>query len=249
MKPCSPKRNAELALDWDRLALERQRQIASGDDLSFHHVIVPKTLELLKGCNLDVVLDIGSGTGEFTRRLAEISQKLIALEPSHASTTLAREVCKSNNNVAFLEMAVEDAVVELSGVGATCAIALMSLMTAPDLYRVATSLSNIMKPPARFVAILTHPYFWPKYRGYDEAAWFRYENEIFIESPFVISKCKTDITTTHIHRPLQQYISVFSLQGFSLEGLIEPVPNMEVQALYPTLWHFPRFIGLKWQRV
>ena len=246
MKPSLPKTHLELIESWDQLARERHRQIQSGDDLSFHHIIVPMALELLDGCEKTVTLEIGSGTGEFTGRLAQISGQVLAAEPSPVSLQLARENCRSHKNVQFFESPIENTTDELVDSKVTCSVALMSLMTAPDLYAIVRSLNTILPPFSRFVAVFTHPCFWPKYRGYHDKGWFNYKKEIFIEAPFTISKCATDILTTHIHRPLEHYLSAFSSSGFCLETLVEPVPSAEIQILYPEPWRFPRFIGLKW---
>ena len=248
MKPCLPRNHAELIQAWDQLAEERHRQIVSGDDLSFHYVIAPTALSLLEDCNTDVVLDIGSGTGEFTVQLAQFCRQVLAVEPSRISTKLAKNSCRTYNNVQFFESPVEDIIDELIHTNVTCAVAVMSLMTAPQLHKVVCALNMILPPQAHIVAILTHPCFWPKYRGYDEAPWFSYEKEIFIEAPFAISRCSTSTITTHIHRPLDYYLSVFSQRGFLLDAMIEPMPAPEIEALYPTRWHFPRFIGIRWQR-
>ncbi len=66
IRPCPPKTHAELAREWDQLAEERHRQIASGEDLSFDHIVVPTIWRLFEGADRTVVLDIGSGTGDFT---------------------------------------------------------------------------------------------------------------------------------------------------------------------------------------
>ena len=249
MRPCRPKGHADLVKDWDRLALERHRQISSGIDLSFDHVVVPTTWDLLEGCNRSIVLDVGSGTGEFTAQLARASGRVVAIEPAHASTVVARGVCRTMTNVRFVEASLEDAADQLLEVEATSAVAVMSLMTAPDLRSLAAALSRVLNPGGRLVAVLTHPCFWPKYWGYSDASWFKYENEIFIEAPFAISRCATEVVTTHIHRPLEQYLSTFSDAGFRLERLVEPMPSEDVQALYPEGWAFPRFIGLRWANV
>lgn len=248
MIPCSPKSHEQLVSAWDELAEERHRQIISGADLSFHYVTVPAALSLLEGCNREVILDLGSGTGEFTVQLAKFSKKVIAVEPSRASTRLARKQCRNHDNVQFLEFPVEEVIGELSNANVTCAVAVMSLMTAPELDRVAWALGTILPPGSKVVAILTHPCFWPKYQGYDQASWFSYKKEIFIEAPFAISRCSTNINATHIHRPLEQYISVFSQQRFLLDAIVEPVPAPEIQALYPLPWRFPRFIGIRWEK-
>ena len=246
MNPCGRKSHAELVRAWDRLAEERHRQIASGSDLSFDNVVVPTALRLFRACDPGTVLDVGSGTGEFTARLADVSGQVIAIEPSRGSTALARVVCRSKSNVEFVKAPLEDAGSALVDAAATSAVAVMSLMTTPDLAKFACALARVLRPASRFVAVLTHPWFWPRYWGYDDAPWFHYEEEIFIEAPFATSECVTDIVTTHIHRPLEQYVMTFLKEGFVLETLVEPMPSAEVQVLYPKQWAFPRFIGLRW---
>ena len=228
------------------MAVERNRQIVSGDDISFHHVVVPTALSLLGGCNTSTIVEIGSGTGQFTERLATLCGHILAVEPSEVSLRLAKENCSSNNNVTFFECPIECATDQLVNFNVTSAIAIMTLMTAPDLLAVARSLSAILPPDARFVAVMTHPWFWPQYWGYHDRKWFSYEKEIFVEAPFAISRRVTELLTTHIHRPLGQYLSTFSENGFYLEDMVEPLPGPEVEKLYPEPWRFPRFIGLRW---
>jgi FkbM family methyltransferase len=248
IRPISPKGHTELASQWDRLAEERHRQISSGEDLSFHYVVVPTTWKLLEGCDLSVVMDIGSGTGDFTARLARVAGKVIAIEPSAASMALARRVCQHSRNVRFLEAPLEEAALYHVNERATAAVAVMTLMTAPDLREFAKALAVLLEPDARFAATLTHPCFWPKYWGYADALWFHYNVETFIEAPFVISRCRTKFRTTHIHRPLEQYIKIFAEQGFQIEALMEPMPTDDVQTRYPAPWRFPRFLGLLWKK-
>ena len=248
MKAVSPKTHLELVDDWNRLAVERNRQIVSGEDISFHHVVLPTALSLLDGCNTTTIVEIGSGTGQFTERLAKLGGHILAVDPSEASLRLAKENCSASNNVTFFECPIECAIDQLVDFNVTAAIAVMTLMTTPDLPAVARSLSAILPPDARFVAILTHPWFWPQYWGYHDKNWFNYEKEIFVEAPFTISRCVTEVLTTHIHRPLGQYLSTFSENGFHLENLVEPMPDFKVQKRYPEPWRFPRFIGLKWVR-
>ena len=248
MKAVSPKTHVELVDSWDQLASERHRQVVSGEDISFHHVIVPAALSLLEGCDKSVIVELGSGTGHFTQRLATLAGQVLAIDPSQASVTLAKETCSSNDNVTFFECSIECGIEQLVKFQVTSAIAVMSLMTAPNLPAVAQSLSAVLPPGAAFVAIMTHPWFWPQYWGYHDKKWFSYERELFVEAAFNISKRSTQILTTHIHRPLEQYLSTFSEYGFCLESLIEPVPGTEVQELYSEPWRFPRFIGLRWSR-
>jgi SAM-dependent methyltransferase len=249
IRPCSPKSHADLIPEWDRLAEQRHAQIASGEDLSFEYVVAPTTWRLLENTDLTVVLDIGSGTGDFTVRLARVAARVIAVEPSRASVAVARKVCESTQNIRFFERALEEAVNSIDERPITTAVAVMTLMTAPDLHQLAKALSVLLQTGGRFVATITHPWFWPKYWGYEQEPWFHYQVETFIEAPFVISKKRTEHRTTHVHRPLEQYIGIFENEGFRLDTLAEPIPAPEVQALYPRPWQFPRFLGLRWEKV
>jgi hypothetical protein len=122
-------------------------------------------------------------------------------------------------------------------------------MTVPDLRAFAKALAKLMQVRARFVATIIHPCFWPKYWGYEDELWFHYEVETFIEAPFVISKRQTEVRTTHVHRPLEQYFKCFDEQGFRLDAITEPMPSKDIQSLYPVPWRFPRFLALRWKKV
>jgi SAM-dependent methyltransferase len=246
INPCPTKTDTDLALEWDRLAAERHRQIVSGEDLSFEYVLVPATFRLLEGLDTRLVLDVGSGTGDLTARLARVATSVVGIEPSRASVAIARKSCADLRNVRFVEARLEEVSAMLHGESATGAVASMTLMTTLNLGGFATALAALLRAGSRFVATLTHPCFWPRYWGYETEAWFNYEKETVIEAPFVISKFRTEIRTTHVHRPLEQYVTTFAKAGFMLETLAEPMPSAEVQALYPRPWQFPRFIALRW---
>lgn len=247
IRQCSVKSLAELTQEWDRLAAERHRQISSGEDLSFHHVVVPATWGLFNGSENSTVLDIGSGTGDFTVELARLARKVIAVEPSRANMAIARRVCQRVSNIQFVEAYLENAANMLGDAPVTAAVAVMTLMTVPDIRGFARALARILQPGSRFSAVITHPCFWPRYWGYEREPWFHYKGELFVEAPFAISKCRTEIRTTHVHRPVEQYIEVFAEAGFRLDSLVEPIPAPEVEALYPAPWEFPRFLGLRWE--
>src|SRR5690348_6160248 len=100
---CPEKSVEEMTREWDQLAEERHRQITSGEDLSFRHVVAPSTLRLLEAANTSVVVDVGCGTGHFTVELARIAKRVIAIDPSGASIEVAKEVCRGHQNVRFVE--------------------------------------------------------------------------------------------------------------------------------------------------
>lgn len=247
MNQCPPKSHEQLAQEWDNLAPERLRQLQNGEDLSFEHVLVPTTLELLDSADRDLVLDVGAGTGVFTSHLARRSGRVLAFEPSTRSVAVARKACRDLSNVTFVEKPLEESDGIQSETLATAGVAFMTLMTAPSLESVARSLAQRLRLGATFVAMTCHPCFWPRYWGYDTEPWFNYNKELFIEGPFVISNRKSELNTTHIHRPLGRYLKAFADEGFQLKELVEPFPTEAIEKLYPKPWLFPRFLALRWR--
>jgi|SRR5471030_367111 len=239
------KNDAELSAEWDTLAQTRHEQLAAGIDLSFNYVIAPAALRLLDGADLRHVFDIGSGTGHFSCLLSPLAETVVGIDPSAASIHIAETLCADLPNVRFRQCRMEAAHRYFSARSATAAVAVMVLMTVPKLDAFVAALAELLKPCGRFVAIIPHPFYWPKYRGYAEEPWFDYLKESFIEAPFFISQSRTDFKTTHIHRPISLYLNTFAEHGFALDRMEELMPEPGIQALYPEPWKYPRFVALQ----
>jgi len=240
----------ELASEWDGLAFERHRQIFAGLDITFTYVMAP-LVESLVGQNLDATLiDIGSGTGELTGRLASRFKRVVCIEPSLRSIEVAKSILSIFSNVDFINSDFEDCGENLikNTNEKNIFLAAMMLSADPLLDKFAQKLSKISRKGDEFVATIPHPCFWPRYWGYDKESWFSYKKELFIKAPFKISLSNSKFKTTHIHRPIEKYISTFSKFGFQLLTISEPMPNEEIQSLYPQKWEYPRFLAFKWVR-
>src|ERR1700687_6296526 len=98
IEPCAAKKHSDLTLEWDQLAEERHRQIASGEDLSFEHVLVPTMLRLFESADATLVLDIGSGTGDFTARLSRVATRVVGVGPSPPSGARGERGCTVGAN-------------------------------------------------------------------------------------------------------------------------------------------------------
>lgn len=223
----------QIAREWDALAERRHQQISQGVDLSFRHTLAPLTAELLSECDNSLVLDVGCGTGELTYEIAREADHVVAFDLSRRSLAIAEKHVRGQP-VEFIHGSLHELVSELANRQFRTVVAAMTLMTAPDLRSVAQDLARVLAGEGCLVATLTHPWFWPRYWGYDQEPWFDYHAEFFIEAPFQITNDKTDLVTTHVHRPLEVYIKTFSDHGFALEELREPTP---VQASELSLIH------------
>lgn len=238
----------DLAHEWDGLASERHHQIFAGLDITFTHVTAP-LVESLVGQDLDATLiDIGSGTGELTARLAKRFKSVVCIEPSTRSLEVSKLMLSIFSNVSFINSDFEDCgeVIHQDSEGKNIFLAAMMLSADPRLDKFAQTLSRVSRSGDEFVATIPHPCFWPRYWGYEKELWFSYKKEVMIKAPFKISLSNSGLETTHIHRPIEKYISIFSKFGFQLLDMLEPIPNQEIQSLYPEKWEFPRFLAFKW---
>lgn len=237
------KSTDEVAKEWDALAERRHEQIAQGLDYSFEVILAPLILDLLEQTNRRYVLDVGCGTGDLTAIVAPTCGRVIALDPSQASLSLARRSLASD--VTFYLGALEKLAHQLGPIPTV--LAGMTLMSAPNLEDFVSALSSVVPPGGHFVATMTHPWFWPRYWEYENESWFRYDTEIFVEASFRIAADETDTRTTHVHRPLEAYFRALEQNNFVLETLREPMPPHNNPPSIP--WAFPRFLGFRWRRV
>ena len=248
VRPADHKSQADIRSEWDQIALLRHRQMALGSDLSFEHVTLPSVLELLSVCNLEKALDIGCGTGNLTKELVALSKSVVAVDVSPKSVEIAQRVCKGNSNVSFHVGSIEEFEQRWEGPKFTVAIANMVLMDCLSIESFLGATANLVAPQGYFIATLTHPFFWPRYRGYEDSEWFEYHKEMVLEAPFQISSEMTDYITTHVHRPLSTYVNSLRDAGFWTDRVLEPFPDHEIQSEYPEPWGFPRFIALRLKR-
>ncbi len=242
------KVQAQITAEWDLIAPLRHRQIESGIDLTYHHVLVPTVRSLAGDLHGLRVIDIGCGTGHLTRILAQTAKHVIGVDPSARSLEIARPSLKGLNNVELFPCSIED-FAQLAAGTANVAIANMVLMDCLSLDSALASIAKVLHPGGSLVATITHPCFWPRYWKYEDESWFSYLKEIVIDARFAISSAETDFTTTHVHRPLEMYASALAKAGFQILEIAEPVPPDEIQINYTTPWDVPRYLAFRARRV
>jgi len=244
MRPVASKTEEEITLEWEHIARYRAQQIQAGKDISFRYVLLPSILELSSRSNFDSVIDLGCGAGFTTEELAKRAKRIVAVDLSHENIQISRERLGHYSNLTLVNSSVEHYAETQPPGSFTLAAANMMLMTALSLDSVICSTARLLRRGGHFVFTITHPWFWSHYWQYADANWFNYSSEIIIEAPFIISLQKEETyLTTHIHRPLEQYVDVLHRRGFVIETIIEPMPSEEHRSLYPLPWRFPRFLG------
>jgi len=235
-----PQTQLHFSMEWDALAKIRYEQIASGRDISFHKVLLPALLELLKGTKAKRILDAGCGVGILTGKLAALTDDVEGVDPSQVSIGIARELHLSR---AKFTCSTLEEFAEKRSDHFDVVVANMVLMDVPELGSFMTAVQKMLAPKGKFLFSVTHPWFWPEYYGYADQPWFQYDDELFVEGPFRISRDqKVELYSTHVHRPLRMYAEAFHKVELSVETLLEPMPTAEVEALYPKRWKVPRYL-------
>lgn len=231
---------AEIISEWDTLAPVRYRQITSGEDVTYSRVLVPNVLSLLAGQKIKTVVDAGCGVGCLTGLLADYANEVIGVDPSAQSIKMAR--IHFGEGVRYFVETLEDYSKKFSQSG-DLVIANMVLMDVLDLNSFLAAVRNVLRPNGRFIFSTTHPCFWPRYYGYADEPWFKYDQEIIIEGSFKISsEPDCPLQSTHVHRPLSKYMRALRNAGLLVEKLDEPLPSVEVEAFYPAPWAYPRYL-------
>lgn len=123
----------------------------------------------------------------------------------------------------------------------------MVFMDVVNIEEVISSIYNIINENGYLCFSITHPCFWPIYAGYFDSEWFEYNSEICIRAPLNINKC-TIGTTTHIHRPLERYISLCQSVGFKIK-LIEELYPYSIKDNVDYNYKYPRFLGIVCQKI
>jgi SAM-dependent methyltransferase len=231
---------AAITSEWDALAHIRLRQISSGTDLTFKHVLAPNIMRFASQEAAETIVDAGCGVGVLTSLLAKLGSTVIGIDPSAVSIAIARS--HFGEMAEFSENTLE-AYAQHNDAEADLVIANMVLMNVLDLRGFIGAARRVLRPGGAFIFSMSHPCFWPIYYGYAQEPWYRYDREIIIESPFrITAEPDCVLASTHLHRPLETYIRAFVGEGLFIEVLREPMPPPEIEALYSAPWEFPRYL-------
>lgn len=242
-EPAEYKRLEDVASEWDALANLRDEQMRSGFDVSFSRVLAPKFEEILGGEDCSMVFDVGCGTGALAERIASRVELLVGVDVSKESIRIAQSQTATTPKLTFIHDSIQSFADRQAANTFSCAIANMVLMDVLNLCEVVRAVRRVLRPGGGFIFSITHPVYWSVYKGYRQASWFEYKNEIPIEAPFTISKDdQGKITTTHVHRPLSAYQCALESNGFTIENFYAPLPDHKTEAKYPRPWSVPRFL-------
>jgi SAM-dependent methyltransferase len=198
------ERNAEQWLAWAR----------TPDHDAYHwRFNFPQFTELLPD-DPRTVLDVGCGEGRVGRWLAARGQTVVGIDSSPTLTAAAREAG------GYEEIGCGDAAcMPWPDNTFDLVVAYMSLHDMPDLERVIGEIARILRPASPLAIAIVHPLNRP-----DEALDRYFETLRFHDA---VSRDGLTMTFDGVDRPLSDYTTVLSRNGFVIDRLTEPRPSAE----------------------
>lgn len=242
LKPIKPKKLEDISSEWDEVCTDRHNAIVNDQDISLVSVTAPCILRHIAKDSPIRVLDAGCGTGYLSSLIAKQlidSGVCYGIDVSIKSISIAQNNYISEN-LHFLQTSIQEYCP--SSLFDMC-VSNMALTCDPNLSKTLKKLYSLLIPGGCLLIIITHPWFWAQYWGYQDAPWFNYNKEIFIEHNFSITLVKSMGKSTYIHRPLSQYTSQLLSAGFIIEELEEPYPVGGMPDHY--YYRYPRFLFIK----
>lgn len=228
---------ADVVREWDSIAPVRDRQVVLHEDASFERVLEPWILDKVTRASARSIIDVGCGTGRLTTKLRLHSGRAVGIDPSSVSINLAR----AHDEVTRFEVATAEEWVQRNpGVRYDLAVANMVLMDALNLEGIVSAMASLARDGGRVIATIAHPAFWPLYWDYARCEGFSYLNETVVETPFRTRSKSYGLVATHVHRPLEAYLSSFRRHGMTLTAF-EELRGPESLEVFP----YPRFIGIE----
>lgn len=242
LKIVKPKNIDVISAEWDCLCARRQETIEQGKDISLSFVTSPCILGEMEKEHPDSVLDVGCGTGYLTSLLAKRTKRCVGIDMSAESIHIAKQRY-GESGASFITTTIEQyQAIEKFDI----CVANMVFSCDPDWIKSICVIRKLLNDSGKLYVMLPHPVLWSKYWGFQDAEWYHYNKEIFIEHNFSVSLVKSMGIATYIHRPLASYINDLLVNGFRLEQVIEPYPIKCTPTEYK--YDYPRFLFMKSQK-
>jgi ubiquinone/menaquinone biosynthesis C-methylase UbiE len=222
---------------WEKKAAFWDKMMGEGN--AFQRVLIsPATERLLRVLPGETVLDVACGNGVFSRRLAELEARVVAIDFSERFLELARARTEEAGYTDAVEYLVADATDEeqMLALGeerfdaAVCNMALMDMSAIDPLMR---ALRRLLKPNGRFIFSVQHPAFNSnavrlalEVEDRDGALVETYSVKVtgYLHVPPGKGGGMPGEPVAHpyFHRPLSELFGACFRAGFAVDGLEEP---------------------------
>ena len=227
---------------WDRAADAYEAGQASGRDYYRHEFFGPVQVEMCGDVGGMRLLDVGCGSGYFSREMARRGARVVGVDISPRMIGHARR--HEAASPLGVEYVVEDAaeVARRFDAGSfDMVVSCMALQDMPDIPAVLRAVHEVLRPWGRFVVSITHPCTDTPFREWqrDEIGRKRclcvdrYFDRVAVE--YAWRGWEYDFRTPALHVPLEDWFAWILGTGFELRSFREPRPSDEALRARPDL--------------
>jgi ubiquinone/menaquinone biosynthesis C-methylase UbiE len=239
-----PETAAESLTLWNRAASRYADDQSSMS--TFHRSIYMPCVEAMMGDVRDKkVLDIGCGTGGFTKKLASRGAKITGTD---GSREMLRYALRDNAHPSITYMVMDLTYpFPFKTSSVDIIIANMVLMDLSDIEVCLYEISRILNHGGLFVFSITHPaFFCSEWEG--DALGPRAYKKVRDYLHTLTEYLDFWGETIHYHRPLSSYFRVLEKNGLCVLSLDEPIPDIskkEIDPLVNSHLRVPTFLVIK----
>jgi ubiquinone/menaquinone biosynthesis C-methylase UbiE len=227
---------------WDHAADAWEQGQASGRDYYRHEFFGPVQAEMCGAVGGMRLLDVGCGSGYFSREMARRSARVTAIDIS------PRMIEHARRHEAAAPLGIEYRVGDAADLASMFAAGSFDLVTScmalqdmPDIPAVLRAVHRALRLGGRFVASITHPCTDTPFREWqrDEAGRKRClcVDRYFDRTPveYRWRGWQYDFSTPALHVPLETWFAWILDTGFELRSFREPRPSEEAVRARPDL--------------
>ena len=220
---------------WDEISGWWDERIGDGNTAQ-DYLIEPTQERLLDLNPGEHVIDIACGAGRFTRRMADMGAKVVALD--HSQSFIDRARMRSAGYKDKIDFRVAnasdlDALLDLPGTPFDAAVCTMGLMDMAVISPLASALPRILRPGGRFVFSVLHPVFNSDGTrntvereftadGVVERFAVSVPDYLRMRAYLGIGIIGQPRPHRYFHRPISELLRVFLDRGFALTAFEEP---------------------------
>ncbi|MEM7028108.1 MAG: methyltransferase domain-containing protein [Chloroflexota bacterium] len=220
---------------------ETVRSSSIVDDL-----LLPPFLSALGNIEGQVVCDLACGQGRIARLMAKKGAIVIGIDISKNLLAIAqKEETDDPLGIIYNE---DDAqkLTTIADVAVDQVICYLALMDIPDLVATFQAVWRILKPGRPFTCALTHPCFQTPHATtvIKPGNTLVREIQAYFDETYWLSSNPDGVRGKigAYHRTLSTYLNTFILQGFQINQVLEPKPNVTLSERRPEYALVPPFI-------
>jgi ubiquinone/menaquinone biosynthesis C-methylase UbiE len=196
-------------------------------------VILPNLLRIVAPKKGVKILDVGCGTGVFSRAFAEKGAKVIGVDIGKELIEIAE---KKSSDVSYVVASADD-LSKIKEEDFDTATIVLAIQNMKNLDAVVGEVNKKIKNGGRLVLVMNHPAF----RIPQNSDWYYEEKEKIqyrkiarymseIEIPILMNPGNKNSKKTYsFHRPLQVYVKSLAKNGFAITRLEEWISHKESQ--------------------